>query len=62
MQSAVELPLEQMTPSELSVLAVVRKHLAQARRDKLTGSLLFEVNEQDGGITSKWVTVRIKER
>lgn len=58
----IELPMESMTTAELAVLAMVRKHLAAVRKDKLTGQLLFEVNVQDGGVTSKWATVRIKER
>ncbi|MDE2102043.1 MAG: hypothetical protein KGL39_32655 [Patescibacteria group bacterium] len=60
--SVIGPPEESVTPDELRVLQMVRRHLISARKTKMTGTLTFEVQEQDGGITGKWATVRVKER
>ncbi len=55
-------PDESVTAEELRVLQMVRRHLVQARKTKMSGTLTFEVNEHEGGITKKFVTVRIAEK
>ena len=54
-----DLPL---TDQERSVLEMVRRGLAVARLRRTTGQLVFEVNLQDGGVTSKYSVAREKEK
>ena len=44
------------------VLEMIRKHLLEAAKRKATGTLTFELNLQDGGVTTKWAGTRYRER
>lgn len=47
---------------EASVLAMVRRYLADARARKATGRLTFELDLQDGGVRDKWAAPRYREK
>jgi len=45
------------------VTSMIRKHLAEAKKARSTGKLIFELEVNDGCVTHKWVTTtRFKEK
>jgi len=54
--------LDRATPNELEFLAMVRKHLAQARVSKIDGEMTFKASLKCGGVYDKRVVVEIREK
>lgn len=53
---------EVTTEQERNFLEMVKKHLMECRRKKMSGKLSFEADMRDGGIMDRWMTLRVRER
>jgi hypothetical protein len=58
---AIKTEYRDPTPQEEAVLAMVRRHLIEARQRKRTGKLTFEIDLHDGGVTNRWTSTRFRE-